>query len=119
METENTELYMKKLKESIDINRDLLTMEGDNHKGLNDSNLKFQAILQQVFEESQANLPFFESLTGRLSEEENQGLIQYATRTTTAHQQFFEIWKEYKDLESKSGTILSIAAEKIKAFAAE
>lgn len=117
MEPENTELYMRKLKESIAINRDLLTLEGDTHKGLNDSNLQFQAILQGVFEQSQANLPFFESLTTKLTEDENQALIAYATQTTAAHQQFFEIWKAYKELETKTGVHLSVAAEKIKSFA--
>jgi hypothetical protein len=119
MESENTEQYMRKLKESILINQGLLTMVSETHKELNDFNQKFQSILQQVFEQSKDNLPFFESLTGKLSEEENQVLIHYVTQSTSAHQQFFEIWKAYKDLESKASDNLSAAAGKIKTFTLE
>ena len=119
MEQENTELYMKKLKESIEINQALLLMQRDTQQGLNDFNSKFQTVLHDVLEQLQAMLPFFESLNGKLSAEENQLLIQLATRSTSSHQQFFEIWKEYKDLEIKSTANLSSAAEKIKAFTIE
>jgi hypothetical protein len=119
MESENTEQYMRKLKESILINQGLLTMVSDTHKELNDFNLKFQSVLQEVFEQSKSTLPFFESLTAKLSEEENQELIQYVTRTTSAHQEFFEIWKAYKDLETKASSNLTAAAGKIKTFTLE
>ncbi len=119
MEPDNEALYMRKLKESIEINKDLLSMEGEVHKGLNEFNAKFQLVLQNVFEQSQATLPFFEGLTTKLSEEENQVLVQSATHTTAAHQHLFELWKAYKDLETKSSLNLSVAAQKIKAFAEE
>jgi hypothetical protein len=119
MESENTELYMKKLKESILINQTLLTMVSDTHRELHGSNEKFQSVLQEVFEQSKATLPFFESLTNKLSEEENQALIQFVTGTTSAHQQFFEIWKAYKELETKAGNNLTSAAQTIKTFTLE
>jgi hypothetical protein len=119
MQPDNEALYMKKLKESIEINQALLSMEGDMHKGLNALNQQFQAVLQKVFEHSQASLPFFEGITAKLTEEENQVLVQHATATTAAHQQFFALWKASKDLETKSALNLSVSAEKIKAFAEE
>ena len=119
MESGNTELYIKKLKESILINQTLLTMVSDAHKELNASNEKFQTVLQEVFEQSKAALPFFESLTNKLSEEENQALIHFITSSTGAHQQFFEIWKGFKELETKAGNNLSSAAETIKTFTLE
>ncbi|HLP20767.1 MAG TPA: hypothetical protein VK174_10715 [Chitinophagales bacterium] len=117
MEPEKTELYIQKLKESIDINRTLLTTDSETHRDLNQFNARFQSVLQEVFEQSQATLPFFEGIGAKLNEDEHQLLIQFATKTTALHQQFFEVWKQYKDLEVQTGAQLSSAAERIKAFA--
>ncbi|MES2621779.1 MAG: hypothetical protein V4615_13090, partial [Bacteroidota bacterium] len=75
MEAQTTQ-YIQKLKESILINQSLLTLESETHKDLNEFNLKFQEILQQALDRSQAALPVLESLTDKLTEEENQVLIQ-------------------------------------------
>lgn len=119
MEPDNNEIVLRKLKESIDINRALLTTFSQTHRDLKQVNVQFQAVLQDVFEESQATLPFFEGIAAKLSPEENQLLIQFATNTTARHQQFFEVWKTYKDIDAKTGTQLTGATERIKAFAAE
>ena len=54
MEPEKTDLYIQKLKESIDINRTLLTTDSETHRDLNQFNARFQSLLQEVFEQSQA-----------------------------------------------------------------
>jgi|ERR1043165_5875097 hypothetical protein len=119
MEPETPEQYMQKLKESIEINQALLLMENKTLNGLSESNIKFQVVLQQVFEQSQAMLPFFERLTEQLNEEDRDTLVNFASQSTAQHQHFFEIWKVFKTLENETGANLTEAAERIKTFAGE
>ncbi len=117
MNFENNEESTQKLKAGIVISQAYLQAESGVQEDLDQFNLKFQAVLQNIFEHSQASLPFFEGLTAKLSAEENQVLVQSAAHTTAAHQQLFEIWKAYKELGARTIQNRLETEQKLKALA--
>lgn len=116
MNFEHNDEAVQKLKAGIEISRAYLQAENGVQEDLDQFNLKFQAVLQNIFEHSQASLPFFEGLTAKLSGEENQVLVQSAAHTTAAHQQLFEIWKAYKELGAKASRNRQETEAKLKAL---